>query len=570
MNANEMKYLFLLFFLLAAIAACHNDTDIITGGEIPTQPEILITTKIVTRNDTNVASAMNATQTFGGESGQFDQFPYLSSKSLTVDRDYELLTLRDHQGLSFFHIHDLVPNDVNYIHWKLPELQQITGSSSFSTEIVFDNGASALIPSESLLKNDGSKYEGSYTLHYGYIDPYGTNIEDIPSFTGYNNLHKIVSLQFDQCYYITAISDNGTRLEFSEQAKLRFPPTSPTTQWQFDEFNSAWKNTDDPSDQINLGNSIYYGTAQEADLVRISGQLMINGNEATHQQLIIQYGDYTRRVYTSNKGEWALQVPAGINCTARVELPCTTNPPVNFTTPQHGELNVPINITATEIITTILTGTITNCDGIYSKDGMLIINGSSPTFYFPDQQKFTIHQPACINEILEITAIDPKNAQMGPSIKWNAADTVNLFSVFACEAANGEYFSINVAGDQKMYWDLLSELTPQSRILIANDPTEGEIKIQVYVTGMNKGEYSNEELNIVFEDMMLGNRGYSLYCPTSTSGCGFTSFTITHFPEEQGKWIRGHFEGNFWIKTFNPLTAGYRKMTGEFQVEREF
>ena len=92
----------------------------------------------------------------------------------------------------------------------------------------------------------------------------------------------------------------------------------------------------------------------------------------------------------------------------------------------------------------------------------------------------------------------------------------------------------------------------------------------VLISGMEEGEYENTQLNIAFEDKTLGTRGYSLYCPTSPYGCGFTKFVITHFPATQGQWIRGYFEGEFWIKTFQPLTAGYRPVKGEFQVFRDF
>ena len=158
----------------------------------------------------------------------------------------------------------------------------------------------------------------------------------------------------------------------------------------------------------------------------------------------------------------------------------------------------------------------------------------------------------------------------GPSIQWVAADTVDIYSVFACEESKMEYLSLMVNGDRKMYWDLASSISPESRLLIEEGGEEHKLDLQIAISGMKDRAYADEELNIRFEDRSLGQSGYSLYCPTSSTGCGFTTFIITHYPETAGEWIRGYFEGTFWIKTFQPLTAGYKSVRGEFQVYKEF
>ena len=91
----------------------------------------------------------------------------------------------------------------------------------------------------------------------------------------------------------------------------------------------------------------------------------------------------------------------------------------------------------------------------------------------------------------------------------------------------------------------------------------------IWVTGMDAGSFTDDQLNILFQDKTLSNGGYSLYCPTSSFGCGFETFEITHFGET-GEWIRGNFSGTFWVKTFDPLTAGNKRIEGEFQIYRDF
>ena len=177
--------------------------------------------------------------------------------------------------------------------------------------------------------------------------------------------------------------------------------------------------------------------------------------------------------------------------------------------------------------------------------------------------------PICPQSTLSVSSIHPATGEQGPFIEWSANDTIRIYSTLACEKANNEYLSLSVSDEQKIYWQLASQ-SDGDRLIIANDMADPDLDFQVFIEGMNEGAYADQMLNIIFEDMALGSRGYSLYCPTATSGCGFKNFTITHFAEEEGQWIRGVFEGKFWIKTFNPLTAGYRNVKGEFQVFREF
>ncbi len=166
---------------------------------------------------------------------------------------------------------------------------------------------------------------------------------------------------------------------------------------------------------------------------------------------------------------------------------------------------------------------------------------------------FTI--PVCKNSSFTISSLNPADGQFGPAVQWEAAETVDVHTSMACDQAKNEYLSLVVAGDKKMYWNLTSEMQG-GRLIIGDDSAEPDLDLKVYVEGLAEGIYADDMLNISFEDMNLGTRGYSLYCPTATSGCGFTDFTITHFAETEGEWIRGYFEGTFWIKTFNPLTAG--------------
>ena len=567
-----MKLTYFYVFLLITMIACHKDTDIITGGETPDPPEVLITTKLITQTDTNSTVALNAMQIFGGAAGQYAGTPYLVSKTLQVDRDFELLTIRNQDQIPFYHVHDLVENNINYVHWTFPQVIEYSGQTSLSAEIIVSADHTLTIPAHSLMHADSTPYEGGYKLVYALINPFSAMADAIPSFTGMNELYEIVSMQFQTCFYVTAFSEAGTKLIFSKDATLHVPPTSGQKQWNFIPSIATWTvvSASNPTTQIELGSAEYYSIASSLSPTRITGKLLINGLEASHQQITLHYDGYARTLYTTNTGAWVALVPQGFSSKIQISLPCNTNFEEEFITPAQKEMDLVVDVNNPASINTVITGTIGDCNGVFQRNGVILINGENPNFYFPDKPNFTIHVPMCENSVTSIQGLYPDGNELGPIVYWDVQDTIALNTVMACEEAQQEYLLLNVDGAQKMYWDLKTSITDDQRLLIENGNSELHLDLELYVTGMEEGSYEANKLNIILEDRQLGGKGYSVYCPTSDSGCGFTKFVITHFPAEQGQWIRGYFEGNFWMKSFQPLSAGYRDVRGEFQVYRDF
>ena len=59
-------------------------------------------------------------------------------------------------------------------------------------------------------------------------------------------------------------------------------------------------------------------------------------------------------------------------------------------------------------------------------------------------------------------------------------------------------------------------------------------------------------------------------CSENATGCGFRKFIIDYFGNEKDDWIKGSFEAVFWLKTYNPLAAGYKNVKADFLVKRNF
>ena len=566
----KINLLFLAF--LTVLASCHKDHDDVKDEEIFDPPVIQITTRLVSQTDTTFDAARHATQVFAGTSTSFSAFPFVVSRGNNIDRDFELITLETEEHYQFYQSQTLVENDVNYLHWVLPPLQIANGQSGSDATITIDNSYVLTIPAGSLQYTDGSAYSGSYSIAYSLLDP-TTHLNDaIPSYQAIDERKQLKALEFQSCFYIAVKSETGTTLQFTSAAHLDLPGSITGTQWYFETGKSAWKAnaSSDNETTFTLNASNYYALADARPATRMTGVLRINNRLAPHHAIKITGNTISRNVYSTNNGAFAIYLPSGQEITIDVVLPCGNTFTTTLTVPDENEFALPITIDDQGCTNGIFTGTLRNNQGNEVSEGFLLFDNAMPGYLYSGKAVFIFPIPICNANILGVQGLDIATGETGPVIQWAPADSVHLFSVFACEQSKMEYLSLTVSGDTKMYWDLVSSINLDSRLVIEEGATETELDLEIDVSGTTNREYSDTELNIRFLDEQLGQRGYSLYCPTSTTGCGFSKFIITHFPEGQGEWIRGYFEGEFWIKTFHPLTAAYRPVRGEFQVYRDF
>ena len=570
-----MKRFSICLAILLMLMSCHEDSDeVITINENPVPPSVLITTRLVSIIDPSIIEAHHPDQTFAGHTASFELIPYAQIKESGINRDYELISLTTEANLSFFKVQPLVENDVNYTHLSIPAITTLSGQTSVDATYILTPVASLHIPSNSLTYADGSSYQGTYQVGLTTMNPENDLGLNIPSFTGITRSNEEVSLLFDECYYIVVRASDGSELKSTGAAYISLSSTTVHQHWTFNDESGRWITIDSTNEtdltKIFIRGSGYYATAESKSMTHVKGILTMNGSPMSNFSISISYEGQKREIYTTNKGAWAIQLPAATACRTRITLPCGDAEDIVWTTSQEKEMQIPITLTRDEIENVLILGNARDCSLNPISNHITLLEGETNSVIFSPDPDINFYFPVCQNGNIGIASLNMIDGESGPSIIWDAADTVQIYTSFACQKARNEYLSLIVSGEKKMYWNPNSSFLTDNRLLIADDGNEQDHAFQVFVEGMTKGVYQDNMLNILFEDMHLGNKGYSLHCPTATSGCGFTTFTITHFPQQSGEWIRGHFEGTFWIKTFHPLTAGYRPVVGEFQVYRDF
>jgi|GEM_PF-6088073 len=567
---SKLFYLIICLFILA----CHKDSDtIIREEENPDPPEVIVTTRLVTLADTSISGYDDATQTFSNQIVQFDNLPYQQVQGVGINRDYELVRLTTKEGFDLYHVQTLLENDINYLHWTYPEILHFSGDATQSATYTISTNASLRIPENAVVDGSGQVFQGAYDVYVSFIDPSKESSLAIPSYTGIQKDGQKVSLAMQACYYVSVLTPDKQQLSFQNGAIISGETLSGDA-WYFDPLKANWTLHREEGDieemEIPLKNTGYYALAQKTSLIRLQGTLQINARTAPHYPITFLYNDQVRKVFTTNSGKWAIHVPTNADITARIELPCDQDKEINIATNEGNDQLVSLQVDAGEIINAHITGTARDCQGQPLTDHVVMITSGNNQFLFQNSADMSFNVVSCLGQMIGVSTLNLSNNEYGPEILWPVASEMDVSSTFGCELAQVEYLRLNIEGQQKMYWDLKTSITPEDRVLIENGPNETELALQLYITGMVEGAYEDTRLNIAFEDQAFGNKGYSLYCPTSSVGCGFTEFKITHFPDQAGEWIRGQFKGDFWIKSFHPLTAGYRMMEGEFQVYRDF
>lgn len=570
-----MKRFSICFTILIILLSCHEDSDeVITIIENPDPPAVFITTRLVSVVDSATIEANHPVQTFAGQTVGFELIPYAQIKDSGINRDYELIRLTTDANISFLKIQSLVENDVNYTHLSIPAIDSYTGHSTAAATFTLTSEATLHIPSNSLTYPDGSSYQGAYQVSLTSMNPESESGLNIPSYSGITRSNEEVSLLFDECFYVVVRASNGSELKSTGAAYISLSTSNVNQSWIFNDDRGRWTTMDSTNEidltKISIRGAGYYGTADAISMTRVQGTLTMNGWPIPNSPISISYEGQKREIYTTNKGAWAIQLPSATACSAKITLPCGGEEEIVWTTSQEKEMQIPIALISDEIETVLILGNAADCSLNPISNHITLLEGETNTVIFSPDPDINIYFPVCQNGNIGIASLNMMDGESGPSIIWDAADTIQIYTSFACQKAHSEYLSLIVSGEKKMYWNPKSDFLSDNRLLIADDGSEQDHAFQVFVEGMTEGVYQDNMLNILFEDMHLGNKGYSLHCPTAASGCGFTTFTITHFPQESGEWIRGHFEGTFWIKTFHPLTAGYRPVVGEFQVYRDF
>ncbi|MBP9056550.1 MAG: hypothetical protein KBF69_09180, partial [Saprospiraceae bacterium] len=313
----------------------------------------------------------------------------------------------------------------------------------------------------------------------------------------------------------------------------------------------------------------FYCLAVASPGIYVSGKTLLDGKPVSN--LTLKIASHNQYIQTSAAGNWSVFLPTNATTAVEIYASCGMITKANIITQNADIQNFIIDLNNVKSAFSLLKGKVKDCLG--NNAGLYILKNVNAGDGYIFGKAAAIEQWIATCDLKEIVlkASDIYGNETGNPIVWPVNPVIESGSWFACTEAKNPYINLIIDGENKMYWDLSTSKNTDGRMKIQiTKPGSSEALLNLIAPADGTGIKMDNQLNILLRENEFEGKGYEIYCPTSNLGCGFERFEITHFNYQNDKIIRGYFKGKFWTKSYNPLTAGYKNVEGEFQVLKAF
>lgn len=577
-----MKYIYCILLLSVILGSCRKNMEDIDTIDFPDPPKTLVNTSLVGIVTDEVGVEITDFEVhFNNKITQWSGSHYFKLDGKLINQNGEPLTIITPDGTQSVYSVKTIKEDVNYVHFAIiKQKEKATHDLKNDIRLNSSDEFKVDLKKESFKKN-GILYSGNVKTESFLIDPeHIIQRQTLPgSNQGLNLQKEITALDILHAFYLDIRSDDGTLLTTRLQIQADRLPSLPQDQfvWWFDPVSGFWNMletsfADAKSWQTQFTQPGFYCISAQKSGVRISGKVTLGVLPVPGCSIDIQSASgHKITIQTSNAGIWNALVPKGQDLTLNIYNECG-----EFGSESIGSFNTDTylgvsDISAFSSLFSVLKGTVKDCDGKLKNNSFLYFEGDglNNKIFNPGSQ-IEVVIPICQNEHLTISFSDISGAESCSKILWHTKPEMDVNSMFACDRAKGQYFNLMIESENKMYWEALSSSTGGRLKIQLADPGNAGFEFGIWIPAFSVTELQDDMINILLNDASFGSGGYSLFCPTSTLGCGFEKLVITHYPQTGDEWIRGYFEGTFWIKRISPPEANNRKMRGEFQIRKAF
>ncbi len=577
-----MKYIYYFLLLSVLLGACQKNFEDIDITDYPDPPKVLVNTSLVgIVTDENGTEITDFEVHFNNTISHWSGSQHFKLDGQLIHQHGEPLTIITTDGHKASFSVKTIKDDVNYVHFAIIKEKQIT-TNDLSQNITLSSQDEFRIELEkNSFRQSGKVYGGKVITESYLIDPeHVIQRQTLPgSNQGLNLQKELTAVDIIHAFYLDIKSESGSPLTSSltiqpdEIASL----ANEKSVWWFDGESGFW---------VMLESSFIEGKGWQADYTKpgfycisaqksgvlVSGRVNLGTLPVPGCSVDIQTEDGQKiTIQTSNAGIWSALVPKNQELTVHIYNECAS-----FSSKSIGSFDSDAFIGNTDIsgfssLFSVLKTTVKDCEGKPKQNHFLYFEGNGlNNKLFNPQSQIEIVIPVCQNDYLDISFSDISGAESCDKISWAVKPVIDVNSMFACDRAKGQYFNLIIESENKMYWEAVSSVaTGRLKIQLA-DPGNTGFDFSLWIPAFSVTELQDDMINILLNDARFGSGGFSLYCPTSTLGCGFEKLVITHYPVSGDEWIRGYFEGTFWIGRLSPPEANNRKMRGEFQIRKAF
>jgi len=578
------KYLFIVF-LFTILTSCYDDKIIIDESDLISKdhPRVDVSCDIVgVVYDEFGKELIGFSNNLLGETYNSDYSAYYHFYAVDANQNGSILQMNKDNKSYQFTIKPLA-NEVNYFkHTIFTEPKILQGTSD--KEIIIDvTDKSSVKIKQNSYKQYGNSYTGDVIIEA--FSPDLNKSEQILSLPAdhlaIDNDTNDVWLDIFDAVYIEIKTPSGEKLEIKEkeaEVSLGNIDCTGCIIWKYSDEQFKWfehsliNNNNDI--KFNIEKSGFYCIAKPYVYNQVEGKIH-NGNKSISNRPIDIYIDdrLVERVFTTNSGKWFTHLPINTEYNYRVKIATENEANEKFSIGEDDLILPPFDLDNVNITYINLNGEIRNCNNQSLDNGFIKL-------WQGDEVKCLFYKNANINfdlinwndEKIAMQTFDENWENIGPKVNYTPNNKkIDFAKAYTCNQIQRDgYFSLSMDGEEKLFSITQAQLRDGRTSFQIYDLKNINTELNIVFSGQEAREYNDNEINIHFQNLVLGNKVFDMNCQNSTEGCGFESFVIEEFGEKKNSWIKGKFKANFWVKSYNPLTAEYKKIEGSFLISKNF
>ena len=579
------KFKIVLIVFITIISSCYKDVIIVDNTDIigKKYPKIAVDAEVVGRlHDEDGNEITGYTGALLNEVYSATNSPFYHFSAVDANKNGSLLEVEYKQNKYQFLVKPIGDNINYFSHSIIVNPERIEKTSDIDINASLSSNTTLKISGNSYLL-DGSQYKGDVIVNTFVPDlsnPF--HLESIPGgHMAIDSDSNNVWLDYHSIVYLGMESEDNSPLTIMKgNAYLTIDNSDcdNCSVWNYDSKKHIWKvqKWEDNSNgkEFGITESGFYALAKPYVFNLVEGNVVIDERPLVNQAVDILFQDrLVDRVYTTNKGQWFTHLPINQAFKYRVDIDCNEAYAKNFSIEEKDITINPMVLSKTSISVIDINGVVRNCRNEKINQNFLrVLQGDKVKTYFFDSPEINLKIPYCSEKIVRIQSADNYWEDIGPQLDYIVSSgTVDIKSLYSCnQILQDGYFSINVDGKEKLFNITESKLQGGRTVLLVYDSGNIDSEFSLKFSGQEARKYQDNELNMFFKNLNIDWTIYNFNCSSSTTGCGFEKFEISSYGKNKGDWIKGSFEGEFWVKTYNPLKVEYKTIKGDFLVKRNF
>jgi hypothetical protein len=587
-----MKRLIIFLSIAALIAGCRKDTEEISSSNTSNifgLPAVYVNGTIAGQVVNEAGTALtNIPVRIGSETTYTEENGYFLFRNVPLNTRGAFVHV-DHP--SHWHASRKVVPQHNSTHYTtltlMPKSFQHQVSANDGGMVTLPDGLAIEFDPNSFVTSTGTPFQGTVVVAARWLDPTQTGTQHMMpgAFHGINSTNKEVTLKNYGIAGVELISTSGDPIRIAEgaTATLVFPVpaqlegAAPSTiaLWHFDESSGFWREEgtaqrDGAVYTAQVSHFSFWSVNESFDTVVLEGTVTNEGGEPlANTQVSVHFPDQNTFAtgFTNANGMFSGLVPSGELLVLTISDACNFSVYAQNIPPLSDDTDLGfIEVEASDVSTTTISGSLANCDGgivnaaivqiCWPQGCQFIIPNADGTF----EQTFTWCGTAEFNIGIVDYSTGETFATTAP-----ATSEVALGLVQVCEGPLETYISLDFNGTERFY-PFPNQYIQNGNVFLRAEDSNYSFRISI--PQGSAGTYINGEVSFTYFDNSTDPE-LPLFLVSGSCAfgeCTSLSIIVTSYGEI-GEFIEGTYTGNIDFTT-SLQSFPNAPVSGSFRVVR--